>query len=227
VSEIGNFPQVTFRIGNGETKTDREWLKKRKEFFEKMWVKNGFKILQRIEDICGCMFTAPSREEGIVVLLHKKKIEQISGCLSEENPLEINIYCMKKDSTNALKERLVRMLINSFIQQQYEFCFRIREQVLFEDILANELVASKIGFMVMGKKIRRVHCARALDEAVALTVYRLSQKHARNKLVDITCSFFQEQTTKDKKSRTDIISCREGLVAKLLELLPKTLIVER
>ena len=61
---------------------------------------------------------------------------------AEKNPLEINLFLAKNDNTNSMKETLVNMLTHSFIQQKYQFHFRIREQTLFEDILADEFVAS-------------------------------------------------------------------------------------
>ena len=226
--EIDNFPPVTFKIGNGETKSDREWLKKKKEYFEKIWSTSGLKILWKIEEACGDTFTNTSKQEGILVLLHKKTPKsEISGALNEENPLEINLFLAKSDATDYLKGLLVRTLAHSFIQQQYEFHFRMREQTLFEDILADELVTSMVSFTVLGRKLGRANCAQALDQAIEQTVYRLSQKTARTKLVDTLYSFFQEQPSKTKISKKDILTSREELISKLLEFLPKNIDIER
>lgn len=221
--EIDDFPPVTFKIGNSATKSDRDWLKKKKEYYEKEWSKNGTKMLRKIEDSCGTSFPDTSKQEGIVVLLYKKMPEnQINGLLNDENPLEVSLFLGKTDTNNTLKELLVRMLVYSFIQQQYEFHFRMREQTLFEDILADELVALKVSFMVMGKKLGRANCTIALEQAIAQTVFRLSKKQAQNKLVDLTYNFFQETLVKSKRQKIDILTSREELIAKLLELLPKT-----
>ncbi len=221
--EIDDAPPVTFKLGTGETKNDREWLKKKKEFYEKNWNKTGPKILKKIEDLCGESFPQKAKQDGIVVVLHKKNPKSIvNAFLNEQAPLEVHLFLGRNDTTAALKELLVRMLTQSFIHQQYEFHFRIREQTLFEDILADELVTSKISCLVMGRKLGRVNCARALDEAMEQTVYRLSQKTARDTLTDFTYKFFQECQSKGKQQKTDVLANREELIAKLLELLPKT-----
>ncbi len=134
--------------------------------------------------------------------------------------MEISLYLSKNDTSDASKEILVRMLTHSFIWQQYEYRFRAREQTLFEDILADEFVTSVVTLTVLGRKLGRANCAKALDQAVEETVYRLSQKAAQSKLVDLMYGFFQEGNGKGKK-RQDILECREELVMKLLTFLPK------
>ena len=223
---IEDFPSVAFKIGNGETKNDRDWLKKKKEYFEKLWSKNGPKILRKIEDSCGDTFTSTSKQHGILILLHKKTPENNDGFLKEDNPLEINLFLTKNDTTNSMKELLVRMLTHSFIQQQYEFHFRMREQTLFEDILADEFVTSMVSFMVLGRKLGRANCAKALDQAIEETVYRLSQKTARNKFVNELYSFYQEYPDKIKKRQVDLLENREELISKLLRFLPKTVNID-
>ena len=218
---IEDVPSVAFKIGNGETKSDREWLKKKKEYFEKIWVKTGPKILCKIEVSCGERFTNTANQEGILILLHKKTSKSHYGFLDESNPLEINVFLAKNDTSNSMKELLVRMLTHSFIQQQYEFHFRIKEQTLFEDILADEFVTSMVSFMVLGRKLGRTNCIKALDEAIEETVYRLSQKTARSKLVDMMYVFCQGYSGKIKNRKADILANREELISKLLEFLPK------
>jgi hypothetical protein len=222
VKKIGDFTAVTFKIGTGETKTDRDWLKKKKEHYEKEWIKNGAKILRKIEETCGNTFPEMAKEDGIIVLLHKKMLDnQLEGILADDNPLEINLFLAKSDSLDTLKTLLMRMLVYSFVQQQYEFHFRMREQTLFEDILADELLAAKVGLIVMGRKLGRANCAKALELAIRQTVYRLSKKQAQNALIDMAFDYFQEYPA-NKKQKVDILTSREGLIAKLLELLPKT-----
>ncbi|XHH09916.1 MAG: hypothetical protein ACFCUE_04615 [Candidatus Bathyarchaeia archaeon] len=218
---IDDFPALTFKIGAGQTKNDRVWLTKKKEYYEKTWKTAGPKILKRIEDACGDTFTSTSKEKGILVLLHKKTAQTRYGNLKEDNPLEINLYISKTDNTNTAKELLVRMLVHSFIWQQYEFRFRDRVQTLFEDILADEYVTSMVTFMVLGRKLGRANCVKALEQAVEETVYRLSEKQAQSKLVDLLYGYFQEGS-KNKKTR-DILESREELVLKLLAFLPKSL----
>jgi hypothetical protein len=155
-------------------------------------------------------------------VLHKKASKNpSSGVVNEENPLEISLFLVKTDTAVFLKELLVRMLAHSFIQQHYEFHFRMREQTLFEDILADEFVKSTVALAVMGRKISRANCAQALDQAVEQTVYRLSQKNSRGKLVDMLYSFLQGDP-KNRQER-DILATREELVSKLLKLLPETI----
>ncbi len=223
---IEDFPSVAFKIGNGETKNDRDWLKKKKEYFEKIWLKTGPRILRKIEDLCGDTFTSTSKQHGILVLLHKKTPQTNNGFLKEDNPLEISLFLSKNDTTASMKELLVRMLTHSFIQQQYEFHFRMREQTLFEDILADEFVTSMVAFMVLGRKLGRANCAKALDQAVEETVYRLSQKAAKSKLVDELYSFYQEYPDKIKKGKIDLLENREELISKLLRFLPKTVNID-
>jgi pyruvate-formate lyase len=146
---------------------------------------------------------------------------QLEGILADDNPIEINLFLAKNDAPDTLKTLLVRMLVYSFVQQQYEFHFRMREQTLFEDILADELVAAKAGLLVMGRKLGRANCAKALEQAIQQTVYRLSKKQAQNALIDMAYNFFQEVPA-NKKQKVDILTSREELIAKLLELLPKT-----
>ncbi len=226
VIEIDDFPPVTFKIGTGETKNDREWLKKKKEHYEKIWSQSGLKILRKIEDACGEPFTNTAKQDGIIVLLHKKTPKNHSGALADDNPLEISLFLSKSDTTNYLKELLVRMLVQSFIHQQYEFHFRIRKQTLFEDILADEFVISMVSFMVLGRKLGRANCAEALDQAIEETVYRLSLKATRSKLVDVVYGFYQETSNNGKTRRTDILADREELIGKLLEFLPKNVEID-
>jgi hypothetical protein len=225
VLKIDDYPLVTFKLGTGETKSDREWLKKKKETYEKEWSKTGQKILKKIEECCGNTFTDTSKEDGITVVLHKKTDTQTAGMLNEANPLEISLFLSKSDKEDLLKELLVRMLAQSFIAQQYEFHFRMREQTLFEDILADEFAASMVCYMVLGRKLSRGNCAEALDQAVEHTVHRLRQKTPRGKLVDLLYSYLQENPSKPKKQ--DILETREKLVAKLLEFLPKSVSIDQ
>ena len=212
---------MTFKIGTGQTKNDRVWLSKKKEYYEKIWKSTGPKILRKIEDACGDNFTNMSKQKGILVLLHKKTPQNRYGNLKDDNPLEISIYISKADNTNTAKELLVRMLVHSFIWQQYEYHYRDRVQTLFEDILADEFVTSMVTFMVMGRKLGKVNCAKALEQAVDETVYRLSQKQTQSKLVDLMYGFFQEDPK--SKKRADILQYREELVVKLLTFLPKNI----
>jgi len=166
-----------------------------------------------------------SKEKGILVLLYKKTPQTRYGQLKENNPLEINLYLSKTDNSSVAKELLIRMLVHSFIWQQYEYRFRNREQTLFEDILADEYITSAVTFRVLGRKLGRVNCAKALEQAIEETVYRLSQKQAQNKLVDLIYNFFQEENPKTKKT-LNILEHREELVLKLLTFLPKTIETE-
>ena len=198
------------------------WLTKKKENYEKIWKNNGQKILQKIEDLCGDTFTTPSKEKGILVLLYKKTAQTRYGHLKENNPIEINIYLSKTDNTNTTKELLIRMIIHSFIWQQYEYRFRNREQTLFEDILADEYVTAITTFKVLGKKPIRTNCTKALEQAIEETVHRLTQKQTQNKLIDLMYNFSQEENPKTKK-RPNIIEHREELILKLLTFLPKNI----
>lgn len=212
---------LTFKLGASVVKSDREWLKKKKELLEKDWSKNGSKIIRKIEDSCGCVFSEVARQEGIKVLLNRRLADnQLDGILSDENPLEIHLFIARTDSINALKMLLTRMLVYSFIQQQYEFHFRIREQTLFEDILADQLLAAKVSLIVEGKKLSRAHCAKAVQQAIEQTVYQLSKKKAQNTLSQFAYDFFQEYPAKSKQ-KVDILTSREELIDKLLELLPR------
>lgn len=212
---------MTFKIGTGETKSDREWLKKKKEYLEKLWSKSGSKLLHKIEDSCGDSYTNTAKQSGILVVLHKKTPQSNSGSLQEDNPLEINLFLSKNDNNETLKELLIRLLTHSFIEQQYEFHFRMREQTLFEDILADECLTAVVSLMVQGKKLGRANCAKVLDEAIAETVFRLSQKAPREKLVDVVYGFFQEYPNKIKNQKIDILENREEFIAQLLKFLPK------
>jgi hypothetical protein len=187
-----------------------------------MWKTSGPKILRKIEDACGEDFTNTAKEKGILVLLNKKTPEDRSGYLKKDNPLEISIYLSKTDNTNIARELLVRMLVHSFIWQQYEFHFRDRIQTLFEDILADEFVAEMVALSVLGKKLGKANCTKALEQAVGETAYRLSQKATQGKLVDFLLGFFQEGNGKGKKKQ-DILETREELVLKLLTFLPKNI----
>ncbi|MCL2287916.1 MAG: hypothetical protein FWC33_01870, partial [Candidatus Bathyarchaeota archaeon] len=219
---INDFPAITFKIGTGQTKNDRVWLAKKKDYYEKIWKKIGQRILQKIEDTCGDTFTDPSKEKGIQVLLYKKIGQPRCGNLKENNPLEIKLYLSKTDKLNTLKEHLIRMIVHSFIRQQYEYRFRNVNQTLFEDILADEYVTAIITFTVLGRKLGRANCAKALEQAVEETVYRLTQKQTQTKLVNLLYNFFQEEKTKTKKRQT-ILEKREELVVKLLTFLPNNI----
>ncbi len=114
------------------------------------------------------------------------------------------------------------MIVHSFIRQQYEYRFRNVDQTLFEDILADEYVTAIITFTVLGRKLGRANCAKALEQAVEETVYRLTQKQTQTKLVNLLYNFFQEEKTKTKKRQT-ILEKREELVVKLLTFLPNNI----
>ncbi|MCL2642339.1 MAG: hypothetical protein FWD52_02315 [Candidatus Bathyarchaeota archaeon] len=177
--------------------------------------------MQRIEDFCGDTFPDISKEKGIQVWLYKKTPQSSRyGYLKEGNPLEISLYLSKADNANIAKEVLIRLLVRSFIGQQYEYRFRNHVQTLFEDILSDEYVTSVVTFMVMGRKLGRANCVRALEQAVEETVFRLSQKQTQNKLADLMYNFFQEEKIKTKK-KSNIIEQREELVLKLLDFLPE------
>ncbi|MCL2173089.1 MAG: hypothetical protein LBH62_04335 [Nitrososphaerota archaeon] len=176
--------------------------------------------MQKIECICGDTFPDISIEKGIQIFLFKKTPQTRYGHLKEDNPLEISLYLSKTDNINTAKELLIRMLVHSFIWQQYEYRFRNREQTLFEDILADEYVTSAFTFMILGRKMGRANCVKALEQAVEETVYRLSQKQTQTKLAEVMYNFFQEENLRTKK-RTNIIEHREELVLKLLEFLPE------
>jgi exoribonuclease R len=217
---------VTFKIGNGETKSDREWLKKKKDFLEKLWKRSGSTLLRKIEVSCGDSFTNTAKQSGILVVLHKRTSPSNGGNLKEDNPLEINLLLTKNDNIAYMKELLVRLLTHSFIEQMYEFHFRIREQTLFEDILADECLTSIVSLMVSNKKLSRANCVKALDQAIAETVYRLSQKTQREKLVDVVYGFFQEYPDKIKNQKIDILENREEFIAQLLKFLPKNVNID-
>ncbi len=190
-----------------------------------MWKSTGPKILRKIEDACGEDFTNTAKEKGILILLHKKMPQDRYGTLKEDNPLEISLYISKTDNTNIAKELLVRMLVHSFVWQQYEFHFRDRLQTLFEDILADEFVAEMVALTVLGRKLGRANCTKALELAVEATAFRLSQKATQGRLVDLMYGFFQEGNGKNKKKQ-DILETREELVLKLLTFLPKSVNLE-
>jgi len=114
------------------------------------------------------------------------------------------------------------MLIQSFIRQQYEYRFRNYEQTLFEDILSDEYVTTIATFTVLGRKLGRINCTKALEQAIEETVYRLTQKQTQNKLVNLLYTFFQEEKTKNKK-RQPLLEKREELILKLLTFLPKNI----
>jgi hypothetical protein len=214
---------VSFKIGTGETKSDREWLKKKKDFLEKLWKKNGTKLLRKIQCSCGDSFTNTAKQSGILVLLNKKSPQDSAGILREDNPLEIHISLNKTDTIPFMRDLLIRMLTHSFIEQMYEFHFRIREQTLFEDILSDECLTSIVSLMVSGKKLSRANCTKALDQAIAETIFRLSQKATRERLVDTIYDFFQEYPDKIKNHEVDIIENREQLIERLLKFLPKNI----
>lgn len=212
---------LTFKLGTGVVKSDREWLKKKKELLEKDWNKIGSKVIRKIEDSCGCVFPEIVRQEGIKVLLNRRlEDNRLDGLLSDDNPLEIHLFVARTDSINTLKMLLTRMLVYSFIQQQYEFHFRMREQTLFEDFLADQLLAAKVGLIVMGKKLSRAHCVKAVQQAIEQTVYQLSKKKAQNILSQLVYDFLQECPAKSRQ-KVDILTSREELIDKLLELLPR------
>ena len=136
------------------------------------------------------------------------------------------MYLTKTDNIAHMKEVLVQLLTHSFIEQMYEFHFRVREQTLFEDILADECLASIVSLMVLGKKPVRANCAKALDQAISETVFRLSQKTARGKLLDATYNFFQGYPDKIKNQRIDILENREVFISKLLRFLPENVKID-
>ena len=178
--------------------------------------------MQKIEDVCDDTFTEPSKEKGLQIFLYKKTAQTRYGMLKENNPLEISVYLSKSDNFNTLKELLVHMLVQSFIWQQYEYRFRYCEQTLFEDILADEYVTVIATYTVLGRKLGRANCAKALEQAIEETVYRLSQKQTQNKLINLLHDFFQEEKTKNKK-RQPLLEKREELILKLLTFLPKNI----
>ncbi|NLF87509.1 hypothetical protein GX563_01660 [Candidatus Bathyarchaeota archaeon] len=55
----------------------------------------------------------------------------------------------------------------------------------------------------------------------------MSQKTARNKLVELLHGHFEDTPIKAKRGERDVLAVREELVAKLLDFLPKSVDVYR
>ncbi|MCW4006912.1 MAG: hypothetical protein NWF04_10045 [Candidatus Bathyarchaeota archaeon] len=223
---IEDFPSVVFRVSRGEAKSDQEWLKKKLDSFAKLWRKESPRLMGRIEEGCGEVFTNTAKAEGITVLWCKKNQETSNGAVQEDEPLKISLYLTKTDTLTSIKESLVHLLVHSLIYQKYQFHFRLREQTLFEDILADEFLASVVTLMVLGKKFGRKTCEAALDQAVQETAQRLSQKKTRSKLLNELYNFTEGYTRSIKNRKTDILTEREKLIVNLLSLLPETVYCE-
>lgn len=220
---IANFPVVEFKLGRRKrTGTTRNWLYRKKEYFSKMWKKDGSRLLRSIEKNCGMSFPNKARGEGIRVYFYKQRRDDPVRDMEVNEPLRLNLYLQKSDTWIGIKRVLIRGLLRSLIWQKYCFEFRIKEPTIFEDILAEELVTSIVECRVLRRKPTKKTCTEALNYAINETIHRLSRSNPQKKLIDTMFEFFEGYKHRIKNKEYNILKEKQILLTKLLKLLPET-----
>jgi hypothetical protein len=219
------FPSIEFKIGRQRIPmATRKWLAKKTEYLTNIWLKKGSGILHSIEEQCGFGFPAKTISEGMVVYLFQYKNDDGLGDMDETQPLECNLYVRKSDSWRDIKAPLVHELIHCLMWQKVYFDLRIGKPTFFGDVFADELMASVVECLVLGRKPSYDTCDDAIDYALEEAVARLIEDtDDRKKLVEALMVFFEEYRLKMKNKESNILKERERVLARLPSLVPESI----
>ena len=222
MSEV--FPSIEFKIGRRRIpQATRKWLTKKTEYLTKAWMKKGPEILKSIEEQCGFGFPAKTISKGMIVYIFRQKNSDDLGDMDETRPLECNIYVSKRDTWRDIKAPLVHELIHCLMWQKVYFDVRTAKPTFFADVFADELMASVVECLVLGRKPSYDTCDDAIDYALEEAVARLIDTDEREKLVEALMGFFKEYCSKMKHKESNILKEREKVLGRLPSLIPETI----
>ena len=122
MSQVKIYPDIVFRLGRRKvSNSSRAWLIRKRNYFSKMWKRDGPKLLKRIEKICRIGFPRKIIEEGMEVYLYKRKKEDgdCLGDMVETNPKRINLYLSRNSTWGSVKSVIIHELIHCLMWQAY------------------------------------------------------------------------------------------------------------
>ncbi len=147
---------VNFQVSKRRMpKMTREWLIRKKDYFQRMWETKGSAYVRSIEKNCGMNFPNKTRREGMTVFLYCRKRDDPLGDMIETKPLLLNVYVRKSETWKDIKGTLIHEIIHCLVWQKYYFDYRTKNPTFFADIFADELITSVIERIVLGKKSRK------------------------------------------------------------------------
>lgn len=216
------YPRVSFRLGRTKTsKSERRWLKHKKQQFSDKWDEEGRRLLKNIQRKCRLNFPNKAVEKGIEVYLYKRQRDDgdYLGYMEPTRPLKVRIYLRRNSTWRTVKSTLIHELIHAIMWQNYYFDYRRRNPTLFEDYFADELITCIVEQIVMGNKLSRERCREALNYAISETRFRFKHEGLR-KLTKALVEFAEAYRRRVKRS--DILNERKRLL-KLPSPLPETI----
>jgi len=225
-----NYPCMVFRLGRRAVSSrDHAWLFQKKDYFSRMWERDGRKLLKQIERVCGVGFPRRIVEEGIEVYLYERRRDNgdYLGDMIETNPRWINLYLARKSTWRSVSAVIVHELIHCLMWQAYYYDLKRREVSLFEDYFADELLTSLVEHVVLGRSLGRIDYHGALDYAISEVRQRViglrKRKKEHRKMVKSLREFMREYQRRVRRGESDILKERRRLLLDLPSPLPLTL----
>jgi len=225
-----NYPDVIFHLGRRRiSNSSRDWLVRKKEYFSKMWKRDGRRLLKQIEQVCGISFPRKGVKEGIEVYLYKRRKEDgdYLGDIDETDPKRVNVYLSSESNWGSVKSVIVHELIHCLMWQAYYYDLKRRKVTLFEDYFADELLTSLIEQLVLGRKLNRIRYDDALGYAIDETRKRIiglkRRKKQYRKMVKSLRDFLRDYRKRVRGKESDILKERRKLLLELASPLPPNL----
>lgn len=225
-----NYPDIVFRLGRRKvSNTSRAWLIRKRNYFSRMWERDGPKLLKRTEKVCRIGFPRKIIEEGMEVYLYKWKKEDgdCLGDMVETNPKRINLYLSRNSNWRSVKSVIIHELIHCLMWQAYYYDLRRREVTLFEDYFADELLTSLVEQVVLGRKLNRIKYGEALEYAISETRQRIiglrKRKKQYQKMIKSLKEFVKDYQRRVRSKKSDVLKERRRLLLELPSPLPTSL----
>jgi len=228
--EMKNYPNLVFRLGRRVVSDrDHAWLLQKKDYFLRMWERDGRKLLKQIEKVCGVGFPRRIVDEGMEVYLFKRRKDDGNylGDMIETSPRRINIYLARKSTWRSVRAVIVHELVHCLMWQAYYYDLKRREVSLFEDYFADELLTSLVEHIVLGRSLSRIDYHGALNYAISEVRQRIirlrKRKKEYRKMVKSLREFMREYQRRVRRGESDILKERRRLLLDLPSPLPLTL----
>lgn len=224
------YPDLIFRLGRRViSNRDHSWLLQKRDYFSRMWKRDGRKLLKQIEKVCGIGFPRKIVNEGMMVYLYKRRKNDGNylGDMIETNPECVNIYLSSKSTWRSVKAVIVHELVHCLMWQAYYYDLKRREVSLFEDYFADELLTSLVEHIVLGRSLSRIDYHGALNYAISEVRQRIiglrKRKKECRKMVKSLREFMREYLRRVRCGESDILKERRRLLLDLPSPLPLTL----
>jgi uncharacterized protein YjaZ len=228
--KMNKYPNLVFRLGRRAVSSrDHAWLFQKKEYFSRMWERDGRKLLKQIEKVCGIRFPRRIVDEGIDVYLYKRRRYDgdYLGDMIETNPRRINLYLGRKSTWRSVRAVVVHELIHCLMWQAYYYDLKRREVSLFEDYFADELLTSLVEHVALRRSLGRIDYHGALNYAISEVRQRIiglrKRKKEHRKMVKSLKEFMKEYQRRVRRGESDILKERRRLLLDLPSPLPPTL----